>query len=481
MKKIHFMGIGGSGANAAAGLAHGMGYEVSGCDLKHSVYAHNLERLGIPIQYEHNVDHLSGVDVVCITPALLALKNVPEEFRFAKKNCKVMTWQEFMGGELQKDKDVIAIAGTKGKSTTTTFVGRILELCNFDPIVQVGADVKEWGQNFRIGRGTQFVCEADEFNNNFLNFVPNIAVITSLSFDHPEYFESFEGYIESFVEFVSQMDRDSSLIINIDSEGVRQLLSRIDFFHGKIITFGTSDVADYKIEYYEYDFKTGSSRVDLRYFVAEASYVPGGTMSFENVSRFISIRLPFVGAHNAMNFIPALIIARSYGVELQKILDLSGSLSLPGRRFDYKGSLNGAALYDDYAHSPMSVKVALRGAREAYPDKYLIALCQPHMYSRTLSLLDEYRDAFNDADELILLPIYASREEGSDLKDKVNSQMIADVVKMSNDELKVSCVTSIEEVVSLLKFRLDEGVVLVNLGAGDNYKITDLLLEGNCI
>jgi len=205
MKRIHMMGILGSGMSGIAKLVSKMGYEVTGCDLKID---------------GHNPDHLKDIDLLVVSPAILYQESENPELLLGKKRNIVTTWEEFLGNKLAKDKKVIAIAGTHGKSTTTGMVGKLLEDNNFDPLVVIGANVKSWGGNSRYGRGEYFVIEADEFNDNFLHYHPEIIILNNIEFDHPDYFISEKQLYHSFKKFVENLVGKKILIANWDNEGV---------------------------------------------------------------------------------------------------------------------------------------------------------------------------------------------------------------------------------------------------------------------
>jgi UDP-N-acetylmuramate--alanine ligase len=202
IKKIHFMGIGGSAVAGVAILAKKFGFEVSGCDLEQTtVYSTTLGNYNIPTFWGHNTQHLQGVDLLIVSPAVLYADPLPEEVVEAKEKGILITWQEFVGQYLQKDKIVLAIAGTHGKSTTTALLGLLLEGSNLDPIVEVGAIIPQWQSTMRFGNSDYFVCEADEFNNNFLNYSPGLIIINNLEMDHPEFFKDFVDFKESFKKY----------------------------------------------------------------------------------------------------------------------------------------------------------------------------------------------------------------------------------------------------------------------------------------
>lgn len=468
MKNIHFMGIGGSGANAAAGIAHEMGYTVSGCDQKESLYAKNLERLGIQIAYQHEVSHLEDVDVVCVSPAFFEQVEKPEEFLVAQRQAiPVISWQQFMGHELQKGKRVIAVAGTKGKTTATSLVGQLLELFGIDPTVAVGSDVKKWGQNYRFGKSDWFVCEADEFNLNFHHYSADIAVITNIEMDHPEFFNSYEEYIGAYVEFVRRMKNDSTLILGIDSKGVQDLQNRISFYHGRIITYGVNSGADFCL--------AKDRTVEYKDSFAHFSVSHGMDYQTGNLKYQLHSELP--GEHNALNLVAVFVVGQLFGVGDELFDAFISGAELPGRRFEVRGEYHGAVLVDDYAHNPMSVQAAIQAAKEKYLNKRIVAVWQPHMYSRTLVLFDRFTESFDRADQVIVLPIFASREKGSPLAATISHHAIGNALVERLGANRVKVVEGIEDAIELLKYELTEQDVVVNMGAGDNTQVIDALTK----
>ncbi|HJY99053.1 MAG TPA: Mur ligase family protein, partial [Patescibacteria group bacterium] len=232
-KKIHLVGIGGSGMSAVALVARAEGYEVSGCDLE------KVSAYGEDFTVGHDRRHVDAADIVVVSPAVFFAKD-NEEVAEAKKQNKFATWQEFVGKTLSSGKKVIAVSGTHGKSTTTAMAGKLLEDAGFDPTVIVGAKVPEWEGNGRPGKGKYFVIEADEFNDNFLHYAPEIIIINNIEFDHPDYFKDEEAVFASFKQFISKLTGPKVLIINKDSQGNRKLLESINQKGLKIITFSPS-------------------------------------------------------------------------------------------------------------------------------------------------------------------------------------------------------------------------------------------------
>ncbi|MDQ3239662.1 MAG: UDP-N-acetylmuramate--L-alanine ligase [bacterium] len=465
MKKIHFMGIAGSGMNAVAGLAHALDYDISGCDFSDSgkVYAQNLLEQGVPISWEHSESHLIGIDILCVTPSVFDLSSSHPEFLKAKEfGIHIMTWQEFMGVELQKNKKVIAVAGTKGKTTVTSLCGFLFEQSGCDPIVEIGGKLKNWNTNYRMGAGEYFICEADEFNDNFLHYKPQVAVITNLEMDHPEYFSSYEHYIESFVKFVGNISKNGTLIINIDSKQSKDFLSKIDFFEGDIITYGINSDCDYYLKSVNLNLETKKSTFEI-------------ITKNKEVVKFTS---QLIGTHNGLNILASYIAGDVCGISEGQAFEAIEKFEGVSRRFDLIGKSGGVVVYNDYAHNSMSVKACLDATRTLYPKNRIWAVYQPHMYSRTILQLDEYPKSFESADQIVIMEIFASREKGKPIASQITSEVLVSRIKdaYKDKNIQVRYVKKSEVVDALLGELLD-GDVVVNMGAGDNSDVAEDLCK----
>lgn len=461
MKKIHFIGIGGSGMSAVASIAKAMGYEVSGCEtvleLKPNKFTMALQEQGMSVWYERDVGHLDGVDLVCVTPAVNGMKERHLEIVEAeKRGIPVVSWQEFMGRELQKHRKVLGIAGTKGKTTTTTLMGLLLEQAGFDPVVEVGANVAGWNRNYRIGSGQWFVCEADEFNRSFLNYQCDIAVITNIEMDHPEFFRNYDDYLEAYLGFVAKMNAQKSLLIaNLDSSGVQELLQRAKIQKDRLITYGKDIDADYQLLSYKYDQSKGHSELIIK--------------RRNNEPELITSAL--VGEHNALNVLSLIAVAEHLGVSMSAVAEMLIKVQAPERRFEESGqSQSGATLVNDYAHTPASILATIKAAKERYPSKRIWAVWQPHMYSRTKLLLDDFCKALTVADEIIVLPVFASRESCSELAKEITPEFLAREIGHNSYAAR-----SIDDAVDYLNNRTNSDAVVINMGAGDNSRIIDLM------
>lgn len=422
--KVHFLGIGGSGASAAAAIAQAQGYNITGCDQQ--PFNEFTEIFDRKILFQgHTPNHLKGIDILAITPAVFSLDpNNPEILQAKQQGIKVLTWQQFMGKYLEKNKFVIAISGTHGKSTTTAMVGQLLEDAGLDPTVELGAIVPKWKANYRIGQSKYFVTEADEFNNNFLASHPDITIVTIIEMDHPEYFKDFDAYKESFKKFLGQTKE--KIIANLSNPGVKQILA----FHPK----GVKVITDYSKQLIDFPLK-----------------VPGKYNIF-NASAAFQVGL-------ALNINPKII---------QKSL---GSYSGIGRRFEYLGKAQEREVYSDFAHHPTEIKVTLEAARGKFPEKNITVIFQPHMFSRTHTLFADFVRVLQNTpvDQIFILDIYPSREKDTGL---VNSKQLVEAINKEN----VFYQSSSEQLLEKLKQEEGSDRVYFFMGAGDIHKLAQKFL-----
>jgi len=421
---VHFMGICGSGMSAVAMLAHGQGYEVSGCDLQgNTPYLNKIKNLDIQVYKGHNVRHLKNVDILAVSPAVLFQNKKHPEVVQAQKLGKLMTWQSFLGKYLQKDKKVICIAGTHGKSTTTAMASLLFERAGKNPNVMIGAVVPQWKSNFRIGRSEIFITEADEFFDNFLNYKPDIIILNNIEMDHPDFFKSKKQLFESYKKFVENLVGDRILIINNDSLGIKKLLKMLD---GKFLK---------SIKLIKYSLK-----------------------DWDN-----SYKLQVLGKHNKSNALGVITLAKLFKIEKPIIKKSLLAYKGIGRRMEFLGEKHGIKVYDDYAHHPTEIKATLSAFRERFSKKKIVVVDEPHSYSRTKVLLPEYKNVFKDADKVIIGPIFKARDKETF---GISGQSIVDVSNHGNIEY----LDSKDKILSFLKEHLESNSVVIVMGAGFSYK-----------
>jgi UDP-N-acetylmuramate--alanine ligase len=407
------MGIGGSGMSGVALLASKMGYTVTGCDLEGSTaYSTSIFK-------GHSSEHLKDVDLLVVTPAVYYQNAKNPELVEGEKRKIAITWQEFLGKYLAKDKKVICVAGTHGKSTTTAMVGKLLADANLDPSVIVGAAVPEWNGNSRYGKGEYFVIEADEFNNNFLNYSPEIIILNNIEFDHPDFFKSEKEVFESFKKFIGRLIGMKILIVNGDSEGIIKLLDSIDKSELKIIKY-----------------------------------------SRENEK--LGFDLAISGNHNISNALGVVALGKLLGIEENIIRKSLSAFPGIGRRMELIADKDGIKVYDDYAHHPTAIAATLQGLRELYPSAKIWAVDEPHGFARTNALIDKYKGVFKDADKVLIGPIFKAR-------DNETFGMTQQIVAEKSGHPDAKGYDSFEEIKGVFEKGLKSGDVVLVMGAGKSY------------
>lgn len=461
IKKIHFMGIGGSAVAGVAILAKKFGFEVSGCDLeKETVYSRTLDNHHIPTFWGHDPQHLEGIDLLVVSPAVLCTYPLSKEVLKAQEKGILTTWQEFLGQYLQKDKTVLAVAGTHGKSTTTAILGLLLEESNLDPTVEVGAIVPQWQATIRLGNSDYFVCEADEFNNNFLNYSPGLIIINNLEMDHPEFFKNFNEFKESFKKFIQKIKEPKILIVNEENLGVKELLGEMQDWltENKIKVIGFYINHNFSFPFAkEYQGIISEQKEDITSFKILRN---GQEENFQ-------INLP--GEHLVMNSLAALAAGFELGLEPQTMKKALKNFQGVGRRFDLIGDGRGIKIYDDYAVHPTAVEATLKAIKQKYPQGKIWAVFEPHQYSRLKLFLNEFVQSFALADEVIVTAIYPGRE-----KDDKSIKAEDLVQKIGKKAFYESDFTSLAQ-------EIDEkavsGDIIVVFGAGKSHYLSRKILE----
>lgn len=475
MSRLHFMGIGGQGISAVAQMAMQAGEVVTGCDQAASATTRALEKVGIPIQIGHSAEHLHDVDALVISPAVTALNVNNPELRAAQtQGLRVFTWQELLGN-LFREKLLLSVCGVHGKGTTTALLSLMLTDAGFDPTCEIGAVVPRFGTNYRIGKSEYGVNEADEFNHNFWHYHPRVVVVKALEFEHPEFFADYEAFLAAFEHFIRGMDTQSNwpvpptLIVNSDSRGCQDLLTRLHDWTGRTVTYSVTGVRatfeayDVRLDG-ETSFKVRSNGVDL-------------------VERPIHVQLP--GAHNVENALAALVAARTVGAELPTLVKTIEGFGGIRRRFEIRqqgpllvnGQTLDVMLIDDYAHHPTAIAATLEATRQRYPGRRVVAVYQPHMYSRTKTFFEQFLHAFDAADVAIITDIFPARERDTGIihsRDLVNA--MAKTEHFAQDGATVSHGGSVQATTELVQTILHTGDIVLIMGAGDIYTVTERLL-----
>ena len=419
IKNIHIMGILGAGASAVAGIAKGYGYNVTGCDLiSNSPYAKNL---GVSIYKGHDPSHLKNVGMLILSPSVQKLDPYNREIEAAKKlKIPVLTWQEFQGKFLQKGKYTIAVAGAYGKSTTTAMISQILIDQNLDPTCEIGAEVLDWDANFKIGKSIYYVCEADEYNNNFLNYKPDIAVILNVSWDHPDFFKTKKSVIGSYKKFIGNIKSGGYLVVG-ESSGLAML---------------------------------SKFRKDIK---------------IEKAENFGKLNLSLIGRFREENANTALTVSKILNLDVKKSKQTLEKFKGLARRLEYKGEINNVKVYDDYAVQPYTVLKTVNALEEKFKGKRIALVFEPHTFSRVRVFFDDFAKNLSRAktDSIFVTEVYAAREIGDNME--LAKKLVGAIGK------KAKFTGSLDKTVDYLKQNLTQFDVILSCGAGNSYKLWDLL------
>jgi len=443
--RLHFIGIGGTGMSGIAEVLAESDLEISGCDQAAGEATRRLEHLGIPVEIGHSPDHLQGVDLVVKSSA------VPEdnpELRAARERGLTVVRRAEMLAELMRLKYGIAVAGTHGKTTTTSLIGTVLTDAGLDPTVIVGGRVRVLGTGARVGKSDLLVAEADEFDRSFLRLTPVLAVITSIDEDHLDTYRDLAEIQEAFVTFADRVPFFGQVILCLDDPAIQEVLPRLA--ERRLVTYGRSPQADLVLT----DLETlpGGSRFRVR---------EGGGAELG------ALELPLPGLHNANNALAAVAVARALEVPFAEIAASLAGFQGVHRRFERQGTFHGAAVVDDYAHHPVEVRATLAAARQAFPEGRTFAVFQPHLYSRTRDQAEAFGRALMDADRAVVTDIYPSREEPVE---GVTGELVVEAARRSGHRHVRFC-PEWRSVPSLLADEVGAGDVVLTLGAGDIYRL----------
>src|SRR5579885_2931238 len=389
---IHFIGIGGIGMSGIAEIMHNLGYKVRGSDIADNANVKRLKKLGIPVTVGHSAENVKGADVVVYSSAV---KSGNAEFDAARAQNLPLVRRAEMLAEIMRLKACIAVAGTNGKTTTTTMVAALLEAGGLDPTVVNGGIINAYGTNARLGAGEWVVVEADESDGTFLRLPATVAVVTNEDPDHLDFYGTFENMRDAFQRFVENVPFYGFAVLCIDHPEVQAMVGRIT--DRKMITYGFNPQADARAV--NVSFSEGASHFDCVF----TDRRKGTEVRLEGLS------LPMPGEHNVQNATAAIVVARQLGVKDEVIRKGLVEFRGVGRRFTKVGEVNGAAIIDDYAHNPFKIAAAVKAARQAYKGP-IVAVVQPHRYTRLRDTFEQFATCLNDADVAVIAPVYAAGE-----------------------------------------------------------------------
>jgi len=446
---IHFVGIGGIGMSGIAELLLNLGYKVSGSDLSSSDLTRRLQSLGGMIYEGHAAKQIKGADVV-VTSAAIAFDN-PEVIAAAQASIPVIPRAEMLA-ELMRLKYSVAIAGAHGKTSTTSLVAAVLDKGGMDPTVVIGGKLKSIGINALLGEGDFIVAEADESDGSFLKMSPTIAVVTNIDREHLDFYKDLNHIKEVFLSFIDRIPFYGLAILCLDDEPIQDIIPKIK---KRFTTYGVSSQADIQANNIE------SKGLTSRFAVKHLG---------EHLGE-ISLNLP--GIHNVYNAMASIAVGLELSIDFEVIKSALETVQGVQRRLEIKGIARDITVVDDYGHHPTEIKFTLQAAKESWPDRRIVVVFQPHRYSRTQALFDDFTRSFYQSDMLVVLPIYAASEKA--IKG-VDSQLLFEEIR-AHGHKNVVFMPSFTAAVSHLKQTLTPGDILLTLGAGDVYKLGETLLK----
>jgi len=453
--KIHFVGIGGIGMSGIAEVMHHLGYQVQGSDQNDSYVTEGLRKAGIQVMIGQSPDNLGDAAVlVCST----AIRDDNPEVRAAAERRIPRVRRAEMLAELMRMQSTIAVAGTHGKTTTTSMIAAMLDAGGIEPTVINGGIINSYGSNARLGKSDWMVVEADESDGSFLRLDGTIAIVTNIDPEHLDHYGNFEKVKDAFVEFIENVPFYGLAVMCVDHPEVQSVIGRIR--DRRIVTYGTSALADIRAE--NIRPKGGGSRFDA------------SALGKDNERRIISdVFVPMPGRHNVLNALAAVAVGLEFGMTDEVIARGFEKFGGVKRRFSRVGEVDGATIIDDYAHHPVEIRSVLSAARESAKER-VIAVVQPHRYSRLNDLMDEFQAAFNDADAVFVAPVYPAGEQPIE---GVDAEALAEGLRARGHRM-VKTVSDSGDLARNLRDLAAEGDLVVCMGAGDITKWASGLADG---
>ncbi len=442
---VHFIGIGGIGMSGIAEVLHNLGHKVQGSDQSESANVQRLRDKGIPVFVGHAAENLGDAEVVVVSTAIK--KSNPELAAAREKSLPIVRRAEMLA-ELMRFRNAIAIGGTHGKTTTTSMVATLLDAGGLDPTVINGGIINAYGTNARMGEGEWMVVEADESDGTFLKLPADVAVITNIDPEHLDHYGTFDAVRAAFRQFVENVPFYGFGVLCLDHPEVQALVGRIE--DRKIVTYGANPQAD--VRYFNVRMEGTKSIFDVEIRRRRTG----------RVFNFNDLTLPMPGRHNISNATAAIAVANRLGISEEDIRKGLAAFGGVKRRFTLIGDWNGVSVFDDYGHHPVEITAVLRAAREACEGR-IIAIHQPHRFSRLASLFEDFANCFNDADTILLAPVYAAGEEPVE---GVNSEALVSRIRASGHR-DARYISSPAEIAPIVAGIAKPGDFVVLLGAGN--------------
>ncbi|MBW1972345.1 MAG: UDP-N-acetylmuramate--L-alanine ligase [Deltaproteobacteria bacterium] len=448
VKHIHFVGIGGIGMSGIAEVLITLGYDISGSDLKPSPITKRLQDLGATIFYNHKAKNIGDSQVVVFSSAVS--QDNPEILEAKRKKIPVIRRAEMLA-ELMRMKYGIAVAGTHGKTTTTSMIAHIMAKAEMDPTMIIGGKVNAFGSNARLGQGEFLVAEADESDGTFLKLSPIIAVITNIDADHLDYYKDINDIKESFYNFADKVPFYGALVLCVDDKNVCSLIPR---FKKRVISYGINNNADFMAK----DISSHQMETGFRLLVYG-----------KDMGR-VELKIP--GEHNIYNALASIATSYELDIPIEKIKEALEDFKGVQRRFQIKATVKDIIFVDDYGHHPAEIMATLKAAKKGW-NRRVVVLFQPHRYTRTKALFNDFLKAFLDADKTIITDIYPASEKpikgvtGKKLAESMQSKTKKDVIYLPRDK------DMAKNIFPLLR----QGDIFITIGAGDIYKVGEEIIK----
>ncbi|MFZ7125957.1 MAG: UDP-N-acetylmuramate--L-alanine ligase [Desulfobacterales bacterium] len=446
---IHFVGIGGIGMSGIAELLLNLGYRVSGSDLKASDITRRLSQLGGTIHEGHRAEQIQGADVVVKSTAVS--EDNPEIEAARSASIPVIPRAEMLA-ELMRLKYSVAVAGAHGKTTTTSIVAAVLAGGGLDPTVVIGGKLRSLDTNAVLGSGSFIVAEADESDGSFLRMAPSIAVVTNIDREHLDYYSDLDAIVDAFARFIDRIPFYGLAVVCLDNEPVQALIPRI---RKRFVTYGMSSQADIQAR----DIRCEGQK--CRFSV------------YRNGEPLGEATLNLPGIHNVYNALASIGVGLELGIGWEEIRKALAGLEGVRRRMEIKGEMGGVTVVDDYAHHPTEIKSTLEAARESWRGRRKVVVFQPHRYTRTRALFDEFTRAFYQSDVLLVLPIYAA---GEPVITGVTHASLCEGVR-AHGHKHVICVDRFDEAAGRVRSEVQDGDVVITLGAGNVWQVGESLIK----
>ena len=447
---IHFVGIGGIGMSGIAELLLNLGHQISGSDIQETEITRRLETLGATIFYSHQSQQVAGADAVVVSSAIDS-DNPEVAAANMDYHIPVIRRAEMLA-ELMRLKYAVLVAGAHGKTTTTSMVGTVLAEGGLDPTVIIGGRLNAWGTNAKLGQGDFVVAEADESDGTFLLYSPTISLVTNIDTEHLDFYKDLDEIKETFLEFINQVPFYGLNILCLEDENIQGLLPRIN---KRMVTYGFSAQADFQARDLAFDGLNVSYR----------AYYRGQELG--------KVNLPIPGRHNALNSLAAVAVGHELEIPFSAICRGLQEMTGVQRRFQIKGEVNGVTVIDDYGHHPTEIKAVLKTMALSFPERRRFVLFQPHRYTRTQALFEDFTTAFYQSDVLIVTEIYAASEPAIP---GVHAENLTTAIQ-EHGHGNVRYIPDHLALVPSLLEEVREGDVVLTLGAGNIWQTGEALLE----